>query len=121
MTRGILLLAVVAALSGSGAARAEPNGSVELGQQAFNRMGCVSCHSSRGEGGGGAGPPIARTPLPKAGFLAQLRHPRTGGMPPFSAKVLPDDQALAIWDYLQSIPAGSPASAIPLLGGSKPR
>ena len=64
--------------------------------------------------GGAAGARIARTALNLQAFLRYVRQP-TGQMPPYTAKVMSDEQLGNVFAYLQSLPAPTPRKDIPLL------
>ena len=101
-----LALAVAAiALPGTSvlAQSAAPKGNAENGHKIFNSVGCYQCHGYVGQGGGAAGPALAKTKLPFAAFLQQLRKP-TNQMPPYEAVVLPDQTAADIFAFLASLP-----------------
>jgi mono/diheme cytochrome c family protein len=95
-------------------AQGAPAPSAAAGKTAFLHYGCYQCHGTQGEGNFGAGPAIAPHPMPYANFLTYIRAPR-GEMPPFDANVLPAADAQNIFAYLDSIPAGQPASSIAAL------
>ncbi len=90
-------------------------GSAVRGATVFRSVGCVSCHGTRGGGGGRAGPRIAPNPLPYRAILAIVRRPASQRMPVYSERVLTDRDVRDIHAYLDGIPSGPPASAIPLL------
>ena len=87
------------------------------GKAAVLSFGCYECHGTLGQGNFTTAPRLAPNPLPYAALIAYIRQPR-GNMPSFSAAILPDAVVANIYAYLKSIPAGKPASAIPLLGGT---
>jgi ubiquinol-cytochrome c reductase cytochrome c subunit len=89
------------------------NGNAEKGKREFVKLGCYTCHGYEGQGGG-AGAKLAPHPIPAKALIAYVRHP-AGTMPPFTAKVVSDEQLLDIHAYLASIPAPPPAKDIPLL------
>jgi ubiquinol-cytochrome c reductase cytochrome c subunit len=93
---------------------ATPHGDAVRGKTAFVAHGCDECHGSLGQGNRGFGLRLAPHPIPYAALLHQLRSPRSV-MPPYSAKVLSDRDAADIYAYLGSIPAGKPATSIPIL------
>ena len=49
----------------------------------------------------------------QAGFAAYIKNPRQ--MPPYTEKVLSDQQAADLWAYIKSLPESPAANAIPLL------
>ena len=112
---------VLASLALVSAAGPPAPGNAANGKRLFMRDRCYTCHGTQGAGGGIAGPRLAPNPLPFQGFLMQLRHP-ANRMPPYTEKVLSDEEAADIYAYLRSIPPGRPAGEIPLLTlTSKPR
>ena len=56
-----------------------------------------------------------QTRLPFAAFSAFVRNPPSGSMPPFRAKVMPDQELADVYAYIKSIPEPKPAKDIPLL------
>jgi mono/diheme cytochrome c family protein len=99
-------IAVGAILLPSASARAQsaaPAGNVDNGHKLFDSVGCFQCHGYAGQGGGAAGPELAKTKLPIDAFLMQVRKP-SNQMPPYEAVVLPDQAAADIYAYIQSLP-----------------
>ena len=90
----------------------------ETPREVFERVGCWSCHGYEGQGGR-HGPAIARTPHNYEAFSAFVRT-TAGDMPPFTERVVPDEDLRAIHAYLQSRPAPQPASNFSLLQGVFP-
>ena len=64
--------------------------------------------------GGPQGPRLGPNPIPQPRFVAYVRNP-SGDMPPFTAKVISDDDLAKIYAFLQSRPAPPPVKDIPLL------
>ena len=95
------------------AAQAPASGNVENGKRQFVKLGCYTCHGFQGQGGG-AGAKLAPRPIAAAALIAYVRHP-AGSMPPFTAKVVSDQDLRDIQTYLASVPAPPPAKDIPLL------
>ena len=93
---------------------AAPAGDAVKGKANFERVGCYQCHGHEGQGGR-EGPRIA-APVPLA-FPALNAFVRTtsGDMPPFTEKVLSNQELIDIYAYLQSIPAPPDHKTIPLL------
>src|SRR5215210_8333386 len=114
------LLASVALLSAAvfgsapGFGAAAPQGDAAKGKANFERVGCWQCHGHEGQGGR-EGPRIA-APVPLA-YPALSRFVRTtsGDMPPFTEKVLSNQELTDIYAYLQSVPAPPDHKTIPLL------
>jgi ubiquinol-cytochrome c reductase cytochrome c subunit len=110
-------LAVVAAMFGASsafAAQAAPQGDPAKGKANFERVGCYQCHGHLGQGGR-EGPRIADpVPLAWPAFQAWVRT-TSGDMPPYTAKVLSDQELVDIYAHLQSIPKSPDYKTIPLL------
>ena len=82
------------------------------GKKIFDSYGCYQCHDHDGHGGVGAR--LAPNPIPFATFSKYVRQP-TGEMPPYTRKVVTDQELADIYAYLQSIPQPRPAKSIPSL------
>lgn len=89
------------------------NGNAANGKKLFVTYGCYQCHGYVGQGGS-AGPRIGPPPLSLAFLISYVRHP-TGQMPPYTEKVVPDQDLTDIFAYLKSMPQPARASSIPLL------
>jgi mono/diheme cytochrome c family protein len=79
----------------------------------YTSIGCYACHGTLGQGAS-TGPRLAPNPIPFAAFQQQVRQPRQD-MPRYAPQFLSDQDLADIYAYLQSIPAGPPATSIPLL------
>ena len=119
MARLILIAAIVVV---AGAVRAQPPptsqpappaGDADRGKTLFARNGCYQCHNYEGQGGA-AGPRIAPNPLPFRGFTAYVRAPR-GDMPPYTVKVMSDQDLADVHAYLRSRARPRDVSTNPLL------
>lgn len=119
LTAGLLGLAAAATLLAQPALAAPTAADVAHGKALFMQDGCYTCHGTVGQGNRFSGPAIAPHPVPLTAFLRQLRTP-ANDMPAYAVKVLSDADADAIYAYLSSIPAGKPASDIPLLKAVTP-
>ena len=83
------------------------------GKQVFEKLYCSACHGHDGQGGS-SGSRIG-TPAPTvARVISYVRKP-TGGMPPFTAKIVSDADLTDVQAYLASRPAAKPVKDIPLL------
>jgi mono/diheme cytochrome c family protein len=89
-----------------------PRGNAANGKKLFETVGCFECHGWAGQGGG-AGPKLIGPPVYPA-FIAQLRTPRQI-MPPFTDKVLSNQQAADIYAYIVTFPKPPDPKSIPLL------
>ena len=91
--------------------------SAEKGRENFMKNGCWQCHGTWGQGGA-AGLRLAPNPKPLAYISAFIRN-SNGPMPPYSTKVLSEEDLGDIYAYLQSIPASPDPKNIPLLNDLK--
>ena len=94
----------------SAAADTTPAGT---GAALYKKNGCYECHANEAQGGP-QGPRLGPNPIPLPRFLAYVRNP-AGDMPPFTAKVISDQDLEAIYAFLQSRPMPPPVKDIPLL------
>jgi mono/diheme cytochrome c family protein len=97
------------------ATRAAPAGNVESGKRLYVSAGCELCHNGEGQGGG-PGPRLAPNPnmLAFALFLQRVRVP-LNAMPPYTTKVLSEQQVADIYAFLRTMPKPSDVATIPLL------
>src|SRR4026207_883377 len=70
-------------------AQAVPAGSAENGKKIYSSYGCYQCHGYEAQGGAGAR--LAPRPIAFAAFMRYIRRP-TGQMPPYTAKVVSDQE-----------------------------
>jgi mono/diheme cytochrome c family protein len=90
-------------------------GDAKVGQNLYITDGCYECHGYQGQGAtqtGGArlGPPQ----IPLSGFISYVRQP-TAQMPPYTLKVISDQDLAHIYSFLRSVPKPPPSKTIPLL------
>lgn len=78
-----------------------PAGNAEAGKKIFNKDGCYQCHGREAQGTIVAGPRIGPNPIPFESFAAYVRKPLRE-MPPYTAKVLTDQDLADIYAFLQS-------------------
>ena len=95
------------------AAVPRPVGRAEEGTALYNKVGCYECHANDAQGGAN-GPRIGPNPIPFQRFVAYVRNP-AGDMPPFTAKVISDQDLASIYAFLQAQPQPPPVNSIPLL------
>jgi mono/diheme cytochrome c family protein len=86
---------------------------VDAGAALYKKNGCYECHVNDAQGGP-QGPRLGPNPIPFARFQAYVRNP-SGDMPPFTAKVISDQDLASIYAFIQSRPAPPPVRDIPLL------
>lgn len=82
------------------------------GKKLFSAYGCYECHNHEGQGG--SGPRIGPPRISLAAVLRYVRAP-TSQMPPYTAKVVSDQDLADIYAYLSSFPPPVPSANIPLL------
>jgi mono/diheme cytochrome c family protein len=88
---------------------------LQNGRAVYMQNQCYSCHGTQGQGGErNAGPRIAPNPFPFAAFEMQLRKPRSV-MPRYTERDIDAARLKDLYAFVQSMPAGSAASTIPLL------
>ena len=116
MRRGVLALGagVIACLLGAVPAFAQgaPSGDAANGKKLFETIGCFECHGYAGQGGA-AGPKLINPP-PYEAFILQLRTPRNA-MPPYTARVLSDQQAADIYAHIKTFPSPPDPASIAIL------
>jgi ubiquinol-cytochrome c reductase cytochrome c subunit len=102
----------VAALTfGSSVAAQMLDGNADTGRQLFVRFGCYQCHGRVGQGSS-AGARLAPAPISLAAFTRYVRQPR-GEMPPYTAKVVTDQELADIHAYLRSVPRPPAVASLP--------
>jgi ubiquinol-cytochrome c reductase cytochrome c subunit len=93
-------------------AQAAPKGDVATGKKIYSSYGCYQCHGYAAQGG--PGPRLAPRPAAFAAFSRYVRTP-TGQMPPYTAKVVSDQEMADIYAFLLTIPAPPAVNTIPIL------
>jgi ubiquinol-cytochrome c reductase cytochrome c subunit len=88
-------------------------GNAENGRKLYTAYYCYACHGTVGQGGA-AGPRLAPNPPPLAAVRSYLRRP-SGVMPPYTAKVVSDQELADIHAFLRSIASSRSPADIPLL------
>ena len=84
------------------------------GKRLFERSGCYQCHGRcwpRWPGGAR----LVQPSCPRVAFIAYVRNPSSGGMPPFRVKVMSDQDLADIYAYIKTFPDPQAAQDIPLL------
>ena len=105
---------VVLILGCVGATAQTNPGNAEHGKRLYLKNGCYQCHGQSGQGGL-AGARLAQTKLTQAAFIAYVRNPAPGGMPPYRAPVMTDQELTDVLTYIKTFPEPAPAKSIPLL------
>lgn len=115
MSKPTLVLAALSVAAGVILAQSgAPKGDASRGKDLFVQFTCYACHGFSAQNGPGRNRLNPMT-MSEEGFLGLVRKPGSSQMPPFSAKVLSDQQAADIWAYLKTLPSAPPAKDIPLL------
>lgn len=116
---GLIIKAIVtaAALAACGSLRARTQTDASAsgaakGEKLFMSYGCYECHGRQAQGG--VGPHLGPSPISFAAFLRYVRHP-SASMPPYTEKVVTDQELTDIYAFLKSLPEPSKAKDIPLL------
>jgi ubiquinol-cytochrome c reductase cytochrome c subunit len=91
-----------------------PRGNVERGKALYTKIGCYQCHGRQGQGATATGPRLNQNPINYDRFLTYIRKP-SGDMPPYTAKVVSDQEVADIFAFMQSLPRPPAADTIPLL------
>ena len=110
----LLFLAMAAGSQTPAAPAAAPRGDAQNGKALFMKFGCYECHGREGQGSAATGPRLNQNPITYARFVAYIRKP-AGEMPPYTARVVNDQQAADLYAYLQSLPKPPALDSIPLL------
>ena len=110
---GFLFVTTLSAAQESKSAAA-PSGNVENGKRLFMKDGCYQCHGREGQGSVMSGPRIAPNPIPLEAVLRYVRKP-SGEMPPYTEKVISDQELTDIYAFLQSRANPQPAKSNALL------
>ena len=92
-------------------AATEPARNLENGKKLYEKYGCSDCHGLLGQGAPTSGPRIAPNPLPLAAFVRYVRAPRLQ-MPPYTAKVMPDQELADVRAYLATVPKPAPVTVL---------
>jgi mono/diheme cytochrome c family protein len=109
-----LLIGLTASQATTPAGPGGPGDDVAKGKEVFERTGCWQCHGRQGQGGS-TGPRIA-SPVPM-NWQALSTFVRTSrrSMPPYTEKVLSNQELADVYAYLRSIPPAPDFKTIPLL------
>ena len=89
----------------------DTEGNAARGKDLFVKNACYQCHGYLGQGST-SGVRIGPDPLPWQAIAAYIRKP-AGQMPPYTSKLLPDQDVQDIHAYLKSVPAPTDVKNIP--------
>jgi mono/diheme cytochrome c family protein len=90
-----------------------PAGNLQNGGALYKKIGCYQCHGGEAQGGL-SGPRIGPALFPWARFLDYTRKP-AGDMPPYSVKVLTDQQLADIYAWVNARPRPPAVNTLPQL------
>ena len=91
----------------------ENAGRADVGATLYGKVGCYQCHANQAQGGL-AGPRLGPDPIPFARFSQYIRNP-TGDMPPYTDKVLSNQDLADIYAFIQARPRPPAVNTIPQL------
>ncbi len=94
-------------------AQAAPAGDAENGKRLFSRDGCYECHGLQAQGATATAPRLAPDPIAFAAFSRYVRNP-TGEMPPYTGKVVSDQDLADLYAFLKSVPRPPDPKTLPL-------
>lgn len=98
-------------------AKQEPTAAANpsTGQRLFVKDGCYECHGYQGQGSTSTGGTRLGPPqIPLSAFVSYVREP-TGQMPPYTAKVISNEDLAEMYNFLKSVPPPPPLKSIPIL------
>ena len=90
-------------------------GNAQNGDRIYTRDGCYECHGRVGQGSQSTAAPRIGPPALTIDAFARYIHAPTGNMPPYTGKVVSDQDVADIYAFLKSVPPALPAKDIPLL------
>ena len=90
-----------------------PAGRAENGGELYKKVGCYQCHANEAQGGL-SGPRIGPALFPFARFSDYIRKP-TGEMPPYTSKVLTDQDIADIYAWVNARPRPPAVNTLPQL------
>lgn len=90
-------------------------GNAQNGNRVYTADGCYECHGRVGQGSVQTGAPRIGPPALTIDAFARYIHAPTGNMPPYTSKVVSDQDVADIYAFLKSLPPAPPAKDIPLL------
>ena len=90
-------------------------GNSQEGNRSYVADGCYECHGRVGQGAQSTGAPRIGPPTLTIDAFARYIHAPTGNMPPYTSKVVSDQEIADIYAFLKSVPPAPAAKDIPLL------
>jgi mono/diheme cytochrome c family protein len=90
-------------------------GNTQNGGRIYVADGCYECHGRVGQGSQSTAAPRVGPPALTIDAFARYIHAPTGNMPPYTGKVVSDQDVADIYAFLKSLPPAPAAKDIPLL------
>ena len=90
-------------------------GVTQNGGRIYVADGCYQCHGRVGQGSQSTAAPRIGPPALTIDAFARYIHAPTGNMPPYTSKVVSDQEVADIYAFLKSLPPAPAAKDIPLL------
>lgn len=90
-------------------------GNSQNGNRIYVADGCYECHGRVGQGSQQTAAPRIGPPALTIDAFARYIHAPTGNMPPYTSKVVSDQDVADIYAFLKSVPPAPAAKDIPLL------
>jgi mono/diheme cytochrome c family protein len=90
-------------------------GNGQNGNRIYVADGCYECHGRVGQGSQQTGGPRIGPPALTIDAFARYIHAPTGNMPPYTSKVVSDQDVADIYAFLKSVPPAPAAKDLPLL------
>jgi len=90
-------------------------GNTQNGARIYVADGCYQCHGRVGQGSQSTAAPRIGPPALTIDAFARYIHAPTGNMPPYTSKVVSDQEIADIYAFLKSLPPEPAAKDIPLL------
>src|ERR1700719_759103 len=91
------------------------SGNTQNGGRIYVADGCYECHGRVGQGSQSTAAPRIGPPALTIDAFARYIHAPTGNMPPYTSKVVSDQDVADIYTFLKSLPPAPAAKDIPLL------
>ena len=91
------------------------SGNAQNGNRIYTADGCYECHGRVGQGSQQTGAPRIGPPALTIDAFARYIHAPTGNMPPYTSKVVSDQDIADVYAFLKSVPPAPAAKDIPLL------
>lgn len=108
---GVVCAAIASDTALSAQSQAKPASSIEKGRIGFVKVGCAQCHGREAQGSPTTGPRLGPGGLPYAAFARYVRAPRLQ-MPPYTEKILSDEDLSDLYAFVQSRPKATPPPAL---------